>query len=174
MFSGKTTELLRRIDRGDPNTTRVFKHVVDTRYSSDAVVSHAGESCPSVAVATADVLLGHVDDRASLVAVDEAHFFDPALVETVQLLRDRGVDVVLASLDRDSWGRPFAGVQRLAQIADGLERRTTSCARCGAEADRTQRLTPIVDGCLVGGSESYEPRCDKCWHAPPEPPPRVT
>ncbi len=171
MFSGKTTELLRRIEGRSRDTTLVFKHVVDTRYSRDAVLSHGGKSCPALAIATADDLRRHVHDRASLVAVDEAHFFDDVLVETVQLLRDRGVETVLTSLDLDSWGWPFAAIQRLRAIGADVDVRTANCARCGGVADRTQRLTPIVGGCLVGGAESYEPRCASCWHPPPEPPP---
>ena len=44
------------------------------------------------------------------------------------------------------------------------------CGRCGREATYTQRLTPIIDGNIVGGPESYEPRCRQCWSPPPEPP----
>jgi thymidine kinase len=105
------------------------------------------------------------------VALDEAHFFNGGLDEIVADLKRRGIDVMLTSLDRDSWGRPFAVVEQLRRIADEQITLHAVCAKCGAQADRTQRLTPIIDGQMVGGPESYEPRCQNCWLPPPEKPP---
>ena len=42
MFSGKTTELLRKLERIPQRSALVFKHVIDNRYDPDAVVSHGG------------------------------------------------------------------------------------------------------------------------------------
>ena len=42
MFSGKTTELLRRLAQHDRSSALAIKHVIDTRYSATQIVSHAG------------------------------------------------------------------------------------------------------------------------------------
>ncbi len=171
MFSGKTTVLLRRLDAFDEATVRAFKHVIDDRYCANAVVSHGGLARPAVQVAAAAQILAHIDPPTRVVAVDEAHFFDLSLVDVIRTLAARDLYVLVTSLNLSSWGQPFAVTERLRTVADEAVDLTARCARCGRTADHTQRLAPIVDGNLVGGPESYEPRCAKCWRPPPEPAP---
>jgi len=166
MFSGKTTELLRRIDGVESGLALLFKHVIDTRYAIDAVVSHGGKSCAAIVVDGSAALLHRIPNDVSLVGVDEAHFLDNGVVAVVSELRRKGVDVVLTSLNCDSWGESFAVVDRLTQIADARIVLTASCAACGEASNRTQRTTPIIDGNMIGGAESYEPRCVRCWRPP--------
>ena len=168
MFSGKTTELLRRLSRYAPQSVLTLKHEIDRRYRADAVVAHAGESRPAVVIGSAYQGLRHIAPDTKVVGLDEAHFFDMTLIEVAQSLAARGTDVILTSLDRDSWGRSFPVCEQLCRIADEYLPKYAVCATCGAVADRTQRLTPIVDGQMVGGPESYEARCAKCWRPPPE------
>jgi len=169
MFSGKTTEFIRRLEPCDPARVRVFKHVIDRRYAGDAVVSHGGLARPATAIARAADMVPFAA-AGMTIALDEAHFFDADLPRVTDYLARCGVDVMLTMLDRDSWGHPFPIGPELERLADESIILAARCARCGRSADRTQRLTPIVDGQMVGGSESYEPRCDDCWHPPPEPP----
>jgi len=169
MFSGKTTELLRRVAEHPCGKALAFKHAIDTRYSASAIVSHGGKASPAIVVANADDIDRHVTDGIELIAVDEAHFFDERLAEVVARLAEQGADVVLTSLQPDSWGRPFPAAQRLLAIADEPIVTTATCARCRALADRTQRLTPIIDGQMVVEPDNYEPRCRNCWRPPPEP-----
>lgn len=170
MFSGKTTELLRRVDAVDSRRTIVFKHIIDTRYSANAVVTHGGLSYPAVVVDSASAMSDQIASDALLVGVDEAHFLDDPIIESVANLRQRGVNVVLTALNYDSWGNPFSVIRHLEKIADARIHLTATCASCGQQADRTQRTTPIVDGNMIGGAESYEPRCVGCWEAPPDVP----
>jgi len=167
MFSGKTTELLRRLDRYPPGQVLAFKHECDVRYRPDAIVTHDGASRPAHRVAAAESVPRFLHPGIRAIAFDEAHFFDQTLVDLSRELSAIGVDVLMTALNVNSWGRPFLWVQRLTERADDAVQRTASCARCGLPADRTQRLTPIVDRQMVGGSESYEPRCRTCWTLPP-------
>jgi thymidine kinase len=166
MFSGKTTELLRRV-AGTP-AAHVFavKHSIDLRFAGGAIVSHAGKAFPAASVASAAEIVGLVGTRTALAAIDEAHFFDEGLIDIVRRLRERGIDVILASLEPDSWGRPFPINESLRALADECVVKHAACARCGAVADRTQRLTPIVGGQMVVDPSNYEPRCVKCWLPP--------
>lgn len=168
MFSGKTTELLRRLDSFPPATCVTAKHVIDGRYATEFVVSHGGLARPAAVIRSARDLVDQVDDATRLVAVDEAHFFDADLVRVALLLRDRGIDVAMTALNRDSWGEPFEVVEALSGLADETIHKLAQCAGCGGRADLTQRLTPIIDGNMVGGAESYQPRCRACWSAPAE------
>jgi thymidine kinase len=171
MFAGKTTTLIRMLDNYPPDAVVAFKQAVDRRYRADAIVSHGGKALPAIIIETAAELTRYVRPGTRAVAIDEGHFFDDALVDVVLDLAAEGLDVYVTSLDRDSWGRPFPLADRLRAVADRPLLLTAECASCHAVADRTQRLTPIVNGNLVGGPESYAPRCEKCWSPPPEPPP---
>ncbi|MCH8966703.1 MAG: thymidine kinase [Planctomycetes bacterium] len=170
MFSGKTTELLRRIAPDRASGVMALKHIIDTRYDRNAIVSHGGKAYAARAVAHAEDIPGLVADDVAIVAIDEAHFFENVLVEITRGLADRGIDVVLTLLDRDCWGKPFPIALELQTIADEPVTLCALCARCGGTADRTQRTTPIVNGQMVGGAESYEPRCQHCWRPPSSPP----
>ena len=169
MFSGKTTELLRRVRTRPAAEVRCFRHARDLRYHTDEMMSHAGEHFPARRVACARMIPEHVPPTATLVAIEEVHFFDPELPDVVRQLADKGVDVLLAGLDLNSWGNPLPQADALRPLGDELVHLRATCARCGAPAERTQRLTPIIDGNLIGGPESFEPRCVNCWHPPPEP-----
>jgi len=169
MFSGKTTMILDRLIGTDPEQTRAFKHACDQRYQPDAIVSHAGRSSPAVSLNFAREIEEHLTPAIRLVAIDEAHFFDEDLIAVLRRLAMAGTEVITTSLDCGSWGQPMPVTQQLIEIADRTILRHATCARCGGPANHTQRLTPIVDGNLVGGPECYEPRCGTCWHPPPEP-----
>lgn len=170
MFSGKTEELLRRTRAVDSRRVIVFKHRRDDRYSPTQVVTHRQDACDAVTVTQAAEILERVPLGIELVGIDEAHFFDANLPEVCRELARRGVQVVVTGLDIDSWGRPFAQVLRLREQSEAVLVKKALCAGCGREADHTQRTTPIVNGCMVGGPEAFEPRCSSCWRPPPESP----
>jgi thymidine kinase len=171
MFSGKTTELLGLLSAYPSSSVLAFKHVSDRRYRSDAIVSHAGLARKAVPIASARELLELATGENRIVGIDEVHFFDKQIVDAVRTLMERGCDVLATALDRDSWGRSFPVVDRLVALANTPVTKVAVCAQCGATADHTQRTTPIVGGDMVGGAESFEPRCAACWHPPPEQPP---
>ena len=171
MFAGKTTALFRLLDGYAADAVVAFKQVIDRRYRPDAIVSHGGKAMSAITITTAREVMPYLGPGTQAVAIDEGHFFDEGLVDVVLELAAAGIDVFVTSLDRDSWGRPFRLADRLRALADRPIVLTAECASCRAVADRTQRLTPIIDGDLVGGPESYAPRCQKCWSPPPEPPP---
>ena len=170
MFSGKSTRLLDTLRDPSKGAFLLFKHRMDRRYAVDAVVTHARDSLPAIAVAEPAEVLNWVKRETAVVGIDEAHFFPLDLLDVIHELLGRGVDVLGTALDRNSWGRSIAVVEALRPLASRVDLLAAVCGRCGRIASRTQRTTPIR-GTLVGGPESYEPRCDLCWTPPPEPVP---
>ncbi|KKB41021.1 Thymidine kinase [Bacillus thermotolerans] len=167
MFSGKSEELIRRIRRAQfaKQDIMVFKPQMDNRYSKSAVVSHNGSTVTALPVDSSAAILSAVTSDIDLVAIDEAQFFDEAIVHTAQRLADRGHRVVAAGLDQDFRGEPFGPMPALMAVAELVTKLQAVCAVCGSPASRTQRLIdgqpahyddPII---LVGASESYEARC---------------
>ncbi len=169
MFSGKSEELIRRVTRAliAKQPVQVFKPVIDDRYDALAVASHMGRTLEAQPVPDVATLEARLLEETRVVAVDEAQFFEPALVDLVDRLASRGVRVILAGLDLDFRGEPFGPMPALLARAEVVEKLTAIC-RCGRAATRTQRLIaghpahyddPVV---LVGAAESYEPRCRSC------------
>lgn len=164
MFAGKTSELIRRYEAAAlaNGRVRVFKPLRDVRYDPGAVVTHGGKSIAASAVEAAGrILLDGIG--ADLVLIDEAHFFGPTLLEPVLALVNAGQSVVVAGLERDHRGEPFDPFPRLLCEADTVVKLTCPCARCGAAAVHSQRLIDSSERIVVGGAESYEPRCRTCF-----------
>ncbi len=174
MFSGKTEELIRRVRRARiaRQKVQVFKPVLDNRYHVEKVSSHNGLHWEAVSVNNAQEILARLEPDTTVVAVDEAQFFDWGLSEVCTELARRGLRVILAGLDMDFRGEPFGPMPLLMAEAEEVTKLQAICVVCGAPASRTQRLInghpaayddPII---LVGGSESYEARCRHCHEVP--------
>ena len=167
MFCGKTDELIRRLRRATiaRQKVQVFKPAIDNRYALEKVTSHAGSEYAARPVQNARAILAQLEPPTTVVGIDEAQFFDEALIPLSQELADRGVRVIIAGLDTDFRGEPFGPMPVLMAKADVVDKLHAICMVCGEAACRTQRLVdgkparyhdPVV---IVGASELYEARC---------------
>jgi thymidine kinase len=169
MFSGKSTELLRRLTlaRIARRRTCAFKHQADRRYGEDAIATHAEQRGWAIAVASpAEIVESWHARSAAVVGIDEAQFFDASLVEAVEALAERGKRVIVAGLNQDSFGRPFGPMPELMARADHLFLCAAVCVVCGREATKTFRKSAEERSqVLIGAEEEYEARCRQCWSA---------
>jgi thymidine kinase len=169
MFSGKSEELIRRVRRAQIGRQRVqlFKPRVDDRYAADEIVSHSDMKMPSEVVSSSAEILERVASGTEVVAIDEGQFFDPGLLHAANALADRGLRVIVAGLDQDYMGRPFEPMPQLMAVAEYVDKTLAICVRCGAPANRSQRLVAATDRVVVGGSHEYEARCRHCFQPGP-------
>ena len=174
MFSGKTEELIRRVKRAEiaRQKVQVFKPAIDNRYHVDKVASHGGAVVEAVVVHSAREIAGRLDPDTTVVAIDEAQFFDVEIAPVCRRLADRGLRVIVAGLDMDFRGEPFGAMPLLMAQAEVVDKLQAICVRCGAPASRTQRLIdgkpasyhdPVI---MVGAAEVYEARCRRCHEVP--------
>lgn len=165
MFSGKSEELIRRLRRARIARKRVqvFKPVLDDRYSVEEIVSHGDLRMPSEALAAAPEIIQRLDWRTQVVGVDEANFFGAGLVDIAQQLADSGKQVIVAGLDTDFMGRPFAPMPELLSLAESITKMLAICMRCGNPAKHTQRLVESDELIVVGAAGMYEARCRRCF-----------
>lgn len=166
MFSGKTEELIRRINRARYArlSVTVFKPKLDVRYDENDVVSHNAVTAASTAVDKSGKILllaGH----AQVVGIDEAQFFDAGLTEVCLTLANKGIRVIIAGLDMDFKGRPFGPMPALMAIAESVTKVHAVCVKCGNPALYSYRLVPGKEKVLLGEKESYEPRCRICYNS---------
>jgi thymidine kinase len=170
MFSGKSEELIRRLRRAQIARQRVqiFKPKLDNRFSEDHIVSHSEMKIRSQLVSQPREILDLLDGRTQVVGIDEGQFFDVDLVDVCNKLADSGKRVIVAGLDQDFRGKPFDPMPQLLAIAEYITKTLAICVRCGAPANRTQRLVENSDRLLVGAADAYEARCRLCFEPPAE------
>ncbi|WP_038031321.1 thymidine kinase [Thermonema rossianum] len=164
MFSGKTEELIRRIRRAKIAKQKVgiFKPAIDTRYHHEEVVSHNANSIPSVPVPRAEDILPLASEY-EVVGIDEAQFFDEKLPQVATELANQGKRVIIAGLDMDYQGKPFGCMPELMAIAEFVTKVHAICVCCGALASYSFRKVAAHDTILLGETDSYEPRCRRCF-----------
>ncbi|HRI86508.1 MAG TPA: thymidine kinase [Ignavibacteria bacterium] len=160
MFSGKTEELIRRIRRAEiaKQRVKVFKPKIDNRYSEFEIVSHNEQSYPSEVVNSAEEIVDKCFD-VDVIGIDEAQFFENDLVQICQNLADSGKRVIVAGLDQDYRAMPFEPMPQLLAVAEYISKTLAVCVVCGAQANRTQRVTDSEEQILVGAKNHYEARC---------------
>src|SRR5512132_1881900 len=88
MFSGKTDELIRRLVRATiaKQKVQVFKPAIDVRYAVEKVTSHAGSNYDATPVEKAIDIPDRIEEDTTVIAIDEAQFFDPEIVQVAQQL----------------------------------------------------------------------------------------
>ena len=103
MFSGKTDELIRRLRRAKiaKQGVLVVKPSLDTRFSVDKVASHAGSEFEATPIQSPTEIDNLLTEEVTVLAVDEAQFFDGSICGVVQTLADQGRRVIVAGLDTD-------------------------------------------------------------------------
>ncbi len=175
MFSGKTSELIRLVEREvyAKRKGAIFKAAFDKRYSAKEVVTHNGLRYEAYTIVPTGEGLRKItqvvaDHGLDAIGVDEVNFFPTSLVPILdRLAYDRRV--VACGLNMNFRAEPFETTMLLAARADKVRYLSAVCVVCGQEATRTQRLiggkpapkdSPTI---VVGGKELYEPRCRNCY-----------
>jgi thymidine kinase len=165
MFSGKTEELIRRLRRAQfaGMKVEIFKPSLDNRYSENRVVSHDDKSILSTPVDNSSAILLLAGD-VHVVGIDEAQFFDHAIVDVCNELADKGVRIVIAGLDMDFMGKPFGPMPALLSIAEFVTKVHANCMRCGNLAQYSYRKSEEAQVVLLGEKNLYEPLCRNCYN----------
>ena len=164
MFSGKTEELIRRLNRAllAKQQVEIFKPALDRRYHEENIVSHNENSIRSTPVSVASEILLHVH-QGEVVGIDDAQFFDESLLEVVQTLANQGTRVIVSGLDMDYLGKPFGPMPALMAMAEFVTKVHAICMKCGAVASHSFRLEESEEQVLLGAQNQYEARCRKCF-----------
>ena len=176
MFSGKSTELLKRIHwakGGERRKILVLKPAMDVRYHETRIISHAGHDLEDVESLPID-RWPEIPAEVEEVFIDEVQFlvqpyFEGDLIQEVQTLLRRGVRVTAAGLDMDTQGCPFAQSAALLAMADDAVKFRSICSVCGEGATHSYRRDPGGPRIALGSDDLYEARCTRHFepHAVP-------
>ena len=158
MFAGKSTELLRRINRHELAGRKclVVKPLCDTR--SDGLWTHDHVKKNAI---VADKLSDIDTPNCDVIGIDEIQFFDqPHIIEK---WANCGLIVICAGLAATYQRRPWSIVTELVAISENITRLTAVCKGCGGDGAFTHRFAQD-DKDLIGGGEAYDALCRKCWN----------
>lgn len=164
MFSGKTEELIRRLNRAliAQQKVEIFKPRIDKRYHEANVVSHNNNEIRSTPVDFAsDIML--LAGECDVVGIDEAQFFDSSVIEVCTKLANSGKRVIVAGLDMDFEGNAFGPMPQILAIAEYVTKVHAICVKCGAIATYSYRLIANKNTVVLGEKEEYEARCRTCF-----------
>ena len=155
MFAGKTTEMLRRIDRAELGRHRciVMKYQKDSNFEHGSVNTHDEWSHEAI---ECNALMPHIQECLGYhtIGIDEGHFFDD-LCQFCQQLANAGKRVIVAALDGSYLREPFENVLSLISNCESVVKLTAVCTETGKEAAFTQRIINATGTHLVGGTETY-------------------
>ncbi len=164
MFSGKTEELIRRLNRAliAKQKVEIFKPVVDCRYHPENIVSHNDNALRSTPVNFAnDIIL--LAGECDVVGIDETQFFDDGIVDVCNTLANNGKRVIVAGLDMDFEGKPFGPMPHLLAVAEFVTKVHAICAQTGDLASFSFRLTEDPQQVMLGEAGKYEARSRKAF-----------
>lgn len=167
MRSGKSSELIRRIERARLAylPTIIVRPATDTRSKPNQIESRNGLASKAIVVETARDILKY-SSHAVVIGMDECQFFSDDVPEVVQALLRQKKKIIASGLDLDYRGKPFGPIPELLAMADRVDKLLAVCRKCGSDfACRTQRMVNSNEQILVGDAQ-YEARCLSCFEPP--------
>lgn len=162
MYSGKSTELIRRVNRFKSIGMRclVVNHSADTRVDGGFVQTHDRNRLQ--ATKTDDICLVNTKGF-DVIAIDEAQFFKNLRVAVNIMLKNKQV-VVIAGLNGDYNRQKFGEIIDLIPMADNITFTKALCKLCChpiKTASFTKRLDNDQD--KVSVASEYISVCRQCY-----------
>jgi thymidine kinase len=165
MWSGKTTELIRRIDRAHyaGQQTFLYKYSKDVRHGEDRmfmVSSHGGihrNAIPIMSLKDVPIVPG------SVIGIDEGQFIDH-LVEFAESAANQGCTVIVAALSSDYKRELFPRIADLIPKCEEEILLHAICFDCKKIASFTKRTVESKELELIGDADKYKAVCRKCFN----------
>ncbi|XP_076048088.1 thymidine kinase, cytosolic-like isoform X3 [Oratosquilla oratoria] len=180
MFSGKTTELMRRLKRYQiaKHNCLIIKYAKDVRFDLEGIATH--DSQVLSAIPTTELKkLKEKAMQCSVIGIDEGQFF-PDTVEFAEEMANKGKIIVVAALDGTYMRTGFTNMLSLVPLAESVVKLTAVCVICYEPASFTKRTTSetalewstpndwfsMTSYCseveVIGGSDKYIAVCRRC------------
>lgn len=163
MFSGKSTELMRRVRRFQvaQYNCLVVKYAKDTRYSESGMATHDKNTMDAVSAnCLADVR--PLALKACVIGIDEGQFF-PDTVPFAEEMANLGKIIIVAALDGTFQRKAFGNILNLVPLAESVVKLHAVCMQCYKEAAYTKRIGAEKEVEVIGGADKYQAVCRKCY-----------
>ena len=160
MFSGKSTELIRRLKRHQAIGTSilVINSAKDIRSENEVLQTHDKSTLECIKTNSLETV--DVPKHIKVIGIDECQFFT-GLRNFVQGCLDGGIDVILAGLDGDFMQQTFGEILSLVPLADQVIKLSALCMECldGTLGPFTKRTIDSKEQELIGAAECYKAVC---------------
>jgi len=171
MFSGKSTELIRRVRRYDiaGHDCLMVKYARDNRYSqAEEVVTHDRNSWKAVSTEKLGNICEEKVQNCSVIGIDEGQFFSD-VVEFSEKMANQGKVVIVAALDGTFERKGFNNILNLVPYAESVVKLSAVCNYCKCEAHFTKRTSDDTEVEVIGSQDKYMATCRACYMKPRTP-----
>ena len=163
MFSGKSTELIRRINREKSINKKilVINFSEDNRYSNNSVATHDQLKVNCIKLKKLSDFNKNLLNQYDSIFIDEGQFFIDLYSFVLELVDDYKKHVVVSGLDGDSNRNTFGEIIKLIPICDTVDKLHAYCNKCnnGRIAPFTKKIKEDGNLIDIGGSNKYIPVC---------------
>ena len=164
MFSGKSSELIRRINREKSINKKILvvNYIHDNRYGPNSVATHDNLKVNCLKLEKLSDITENMIQQYDSFFIDEGQFFTDLYQVVLDLVDTKHKHVVVSGLDGDSLRNPFGDIIKLIPVCDTIDKLKAYCCKCnnGTSAPFTKKIkkgkSPIVD---IGGTDKYIPVC---------------
>jgi thymidine kinase len=167
MKSGKSLELIHRVNKLKYMNNiqfSFFKPDIDTRDNTiHSRCSNTSYECTVIPAENPHKIFDYLNGE-KVVLFDEVQFFNKNIVDVVNKLMQRNLNVVVAGLDLDYRREPFGSMPQLLAMADYVEKLWAVCDEQDCiQKGRYTRINQFVDGVIAieNNSNMYSVTCLK-------------
>ena len=158
MFSGKSTELLRRTSRYEAIGKKILliNHSNDSR-TTDFIQTHSKQTRKAIKVSSLMPLLENDDYlQADVIGIDESQFFTD-LQDFISIAEYNNKIFIIAGLDGDYKRRPIGQILSLIPMCDTVDKLTSldMMDKDGSPGIFTKRLGDSDELVVIGAENEY-------------------
>jgi thymidine kinase len=157
MFSGKSTELMRRCSRKEVIGQSVcyINHEYDIR-TGNFVQTHAQHKKDAIKLSNLLDIPDIIFNKSDIFGIDEAQFF-PDLYNFVLKCEKFNKSIIMSGLDGDSNRKPFGQILECIPLCDSVVKLTAMdmIDKDGSEGIFSLRLSNNTDQVLVGAQDKF-------------------
>lgn len=171
MYSGKTTELIRRLTIYHEMDMNVLYINSQKDMRAKTVFSTHNSTIGSIPFTSikSDVLSEIDVSSYEVIGVDEGQLFSGLKEQILDWVENKNKIVIISGLNGDYRRKSFGEVIDLIPYCDSVVKLTPFCLTCRKEknvikkAHFTKRIVKEDTTVLIGGKETYIPVCRKCY-----------
>ena len=166
MWSGKTTELIRRLQRytSIEKDVLIINYHKDTRYGENIISTHSKYQMPAKGT---DKLMKMIEfeeyQKADIIGIDEGQFFSDLYDFVLHACEKDHKDIIISALDGDSFRKPFGQIPQIIPLCDDIKKKKAMCMFCkdGTQASFTLRIVGDTKQELIGANDKFQAVCRK-------------
>ena len=166
MFSGKSTELIKRIRTFKVIKTKyiVIKPDIDIRYNINSITSHNQETEDCITIKDLSKLTDDIIKYNDVIIIDEGQFFKNLKNMVLFWVEKLNKHIIIGGLDGDFQRNKIGEILDLIPYADNYIKLTALCKYCynGTPAIFSHRINNNNnEQIVIGNEESYVSLCRK-------------